>query len=120
MITDAENVRKFSPAWKPEQARTVQAVACVTRVGQSDRVDVCHYRSTQDLIRTGLPRQVFLYRGRFVITVVEVRTARQLHRVEVLGDKAECPQTLPANTVSTHTELTADQLKSAIGHLIDS
>lgn len=119
-VQTGEDVMKFSRAWRPDQTRTVQAVACVDLVSQSEQVRACHYRDARDLIRTGLPTQVFMFRGHFTITVIEVRTARRLHRVEVPGEKADCPQTVPANTGSIHTELTADQLKSAIGRFIDT
>ncbi|MEO3826898.1 hypothetical protein [Actinomadura sp. B10D3] len=113
------DVTEFSRAWRPDDARAVQAVACVDLVRQSELAKVCNYRPLQDLIRTGLPTRISMFRGYFTITVIEVRTARRLHHVEVAGEKAVCPQTVAMNTSSVHTELTADQLKSAIGHLID-
>lgn len=118
-VNSGSDVMKFSRAWRPDETRKVQAVACVTVTSQPGIVDECHYRSSRDLIQTSMPQQIFMYKGRFTITVVEARSARPLHRVEVTGEKADCPRTLPADTVSTHTDLTADQLKTAIGHLID-
>ncbi|SFO31341.1 hypothetical protein [Actinomadura madurae] len=118
-VQSGMDVMKFSRAWRPDEARTVQAVACVDLVRQSDLVQVCNYRHSRDLIRTSLPTQISMFRGYFTVTVIEVRTARRLHHVEVTGDRAVCPQTVALDTSSVHTELTADQLKSAIGHLID-
>lgn len=109
---------KFSGAWSPDEPSTVQAVACVEPTRRTGTVERCPYRTGQGGIGAR-PAEIPMVRTDYTITLIEARTGRRLHRVQVPGERAECPASVPVGTSRLDTEPTDQQYITALGRFID-
>lgn len=108
------------PVWMTNNVHAVQTVACF-KLDESARTEIsrCAY---SDPLRPALstsPVPVPMYQGEYAVTVVELRTGRELYKGRVSGADTECPLSVPPGTGHVFSLPSTQQYVDAIGRFVD-
>lgn len=108
------------PVWMTDKVHAVQTVACF-KLDESARTEVgqCAYRDPLRPALSTSPVPVPMYQGEYAVTVVELRTGRELYKGHVSGADTECPLSIPAGTGHVFSMPSTQQYVGAIGRFVD-